>query len=54
VDSVAGELKRLEEQGVPLIDKAPRPGAHGTMVAFVHPKGAGGVLTELCEMGAHE
>ena len=32
-----------------LIDEAPRPGAHGTRIAFVHPKGVSGVLTELCE-----
>ena len=51
VASVADELKVLAAQGVPLIDKAPRPGAHGTTVAFVHPKGTGGVLTELCETG---
>lgn len=53
VDSVAGEISRLGAQNVPLIDKAPRPGAHGTTVAFVHPKGTGGVLTELCEVAKH-
>jgi len=54
VASVADELARLTAQGVPLIDKAPRPGAHGTQIAFIHPKGTGGVLTELCETGTHE
>ena len=49
--SVADGIARLSAQNVPLIDKAPRPGAHGTTVAFVHPKGTGGVLTELCELG---
>jgi methylmalonyl-CoA/ethylmalonyl-CoA epimerase len=53
VESVADELKKLEQDGVPLIDKQPRPGAHGTIIAFVHPKGTGGVLTELCETGKH-
>jgi len=33
-----------------LIDREPRPGANGTMVAFVHPKSANGVLVELVEM----
>jgi methylmalonyl-CoA/ethylmalonyl-CoA epimerase len=49
--SVADGLAHLAAEGVPLIDKAPRPGAHGTMVGFVHPKGTGGVLTELCQPG---
>lgn len=34
-----------------MIDSAPRVGAHGTRIAFVHPKSAGGVLTELVEGG---
>jgi methylmalonyl-CoA epimerase len=35
--------------GVQLIDQAPRPGAHGSRVAFLHPKSLGGVLVELCQ-----
>jgi len=35
--------------GVKLIDEAPRPGAHGTKVAFLHPKSLGGLLLELCQ-----
>lgn len=34
-----------------MIDSAPRVGAHDTRIAFVHPKSAGGVLTELVEGG---
>lgn len=34
-----------------MIDSTPRVGAHGTRIAFVHPKSAGGVLTELVEGG---
>lgn len=34
---------------VRLIDEQPRPGAHGTQVAFLHPKSLGGVLLELCQ-----
>ena len=34
---------------VDLIDDKPRPGAHGSMVAFIHPKAAHGVLIELVE-----
>ena len=36
-----------------LIDKAPRIGAHGHKVAFVHPKATGGVLIELVEPVGH-
>jgi methylmalonyl-CoA epimerase len=46
VEDVEGVLSRLNEHGVQLVDKKPRPGAHGTKVAFVHPKSTNGVLTE--------
>lgn len=49
VEDLPGMLTRLDSLGVELIDKVPRPGAHGTMVAFVHPKSANGVLVELVE-----
>jgi len=48
VDDIEAALKRLKANGVPLIDRAPRQGAHGR-VAFVHPKGMHGVLLELVE-----
>ncbi len=48
VDDIEAALSRLKEHEVPLIDEAPRPGAHGR-VAFVHPKGMHGVLVELVE-----
>jgi len=47
VEDVAAALEELKAQGVKLVDDAARAGAHGTQVAFVHPKGALGVLTEL-------
>jgi methylmalonyl-CoA epimerase len=47
-------LATLKQAGVRLIDEKPRPGAHGTRVAFLHPHALGGVLTELVEeRGAH-
>lgn len=49
VESVADALDHLREQGVELIDEEPRPGGGGHTVAFVHPKGTGGVLVELVE-----
>ncbi|MGC9519884.1 MAG: methylmalonyl-CoA epimerase [Desulfuromonadaceae bacterium] len=51
VDDLIDALQNLEAQGVRLIDKEPRNGAHGTKIAFVHPKSSGGVLTELCQHG---
>ena len=46
-------LNALKAEGVRLIDESPRTGAHNTRIAFMHPKASGGVLTELCEPGAH-
>jgi len=48
-DDIEAELARLQQAGVELIDRVPRPGAGGHMVAFVHPSAAGGVLVELVE-----
>jgi methylmalonyl-CoA/ethylmalonyl-CoA epimerase len=49
VDDVEAEVKVYLEKGVTLIDQKPRPGAHNTKVAFIHPKSSSGVLIELCE-----
>jgi methylmalonyl-CoA/ethylmalonyl-CoA epimerase len=49
VDDVSAALDRLRAEDVPLIDEAPRPGSRGTSIAFVHPRGMGGVLVELVE-----
>jgi len=51
VDDIAAVLARLKERGVRLIDDAPRPGAHGSLVAFIHPSSAHGVLVELMQAG---
>jgi methylmalonyl-CoA/ethylmalonyl-CoA epimerase len=50
VEDVESEVKKYLEKGATLIDQRPRPGAHNTKVAFVHPKSSGGVLIELCEL----
>mgnify|MGYP003376590327 FL=1 len=47
VDDVSAAVNRLAGAGVRMIDTAPRPGAGGCRVAFVHPKGALGVLLSL-------
>lgn len=49
VADLPATLARLEAAGVRLIDRAPRIGAHGTRVAFVHPSSSRGVLVELVE-----
>lgn len=54
IDSV---LARLKQNGMPLIDEQPRVGIRGSRVAFLHPKGTAGVLTEIVEpapgLGGH-
>lgn len=47
-DDLPAELDRLAEAEAELIDRQPRPGAHGD-VAFVHPRTLDGVLWELLE-----
>lgn len=49
VDDVEAEVKSYLAKGATMVDQTPRPGAHGTRVAFVHPKSSGGVLIELTE-----
>ena len=48
-DGVANALAEVEEKGCKLIDKAPRRGAEGLNIAFLHPKSTVGTLVELCE-----
>ena len=47
VADLEASLAELKQQGAPLIDAVPRPGAGGAKIAFLHPRGAHGVLTEL-------
>jgi methylmalonyl-CoA/ethylmalonyl-CoA epimerase len=49
VEGLQQTLDLVAEKGVALIDKAPRKGAEGLNIAFLHPKSTFGVLTELCE-----
>jgi methylmalonyl-CoA/ethylmalonyl-CoA epimerase len=53
VDDLPAALASLKAAGVRLIDEAPRVGARGHLVAFLHPAATGGVLFELCAP-AHE
>lgn len=49
VDDVHERLRRLKENGVPLIHETPKEGAHNAQIGFLHPKAARGVLYELCQ-----
>jgi methylmalonyl-CoA epimerase len=49
VDDIEQTLERLEDAGVDVLGDAPRPGAGGSRVAFLHPRSCGGVLVELVE-----
>jgi methylmalonyl-CoA/ethylmalonyl-CoA epimerase len=49
VEDIRVTLARLKARGVRLIDEEPRPGAHGSLVAFIHPASTHGVLVELKE-----
>ncbi len=47
VDDIHEALRRLKARGARLIDEEPRHGAQGSLVAFIHPSAAHGVLVEL-------
>ena len=49
VDDVDAAVAELLAKGVRMIDQAPRAGAHGCRIAFIHPAETGGVLMELCQ-----
>ncbi len=53
VSSVSDALEHLKELDVRVIDEQPRTGGGGHQVAFVHPRGTGGVLVELVEDAPH-
>jgi methylmalonyl-CoA epimerase len=50
VDDIQREVEELKKRGTRMIDEKPRPGAHNTRVAFIHPKSSGGVLIELTQL----
>ena len=49
VENIEQTINVLLENGVQMIDKIPRIGAHGSMIAFVHPRSTGGVLVEIVQ-----
>lgn len=51
VADINAALSLLKVQGVNLLDQEPRKGAGGALIAFLHPKASGGILTEVCQRG---
>jgi methylmalonyl-CoA epimerase len=49
VADIDAALASLKEAGLRMIDEQPRTGIRASRVAFLHPGGSGGVLTELVE-----
>lgn len=49
VEDIEAEMKRLKEEGVRLLNEAPKPGADNKLICFLHPKDTNGVLIELCQ-----
>ena len=49
VEDLPAALAALKHSGVRLIDETPRKGAHGNLIAFLHPHSTQGVLIELCQ-----
>ena len=48
-DNITEDLKNLEANGFELINKEPVIGSDNMLIAFIKPKSAGGVLTEICQ-----
>jgi len=47
VKDIEASIADLVARGIRMIDQAPRPGAHGSRIAFIHPSSAGGLLIEI-------
>ena len=52
VDDIRAALAQLKSRNIRLVDEQPRAGAGGTLVAFIHPSAAHGVLVELKQSSA--
>ncbi len=49
VPDIFAEMDRLKKEGFVLLNDEPKAGADNKLVCFLHPKGTGGVLIELCQ-----
>jgi len=50
VCDIRGSIQKLSQQGFRVLYPQPRPGSHGKMITFLHPKSTKGVLLELCQL----
>jgi methylmalonyl-CoA epimerase len=50
VDDIKESIRRLSGAGLRVLYPEPRPGLHGKIITFIHPKSAKGVLLELCQL----
>ena len=53
VKDIEAAIAQCKALGFQMLDERPRPGAHKSRIAFIHPKSTGGVLSELVEPAAH-
>ena len=49
VNDINAAIQHMKGMGVRMVDETPRPGAHKTLIAFVHPDSTGGILIELVQ-----
>ena len=49
VDNIQAEMERLINEGITLLNDAPKKGADNKLICFLHPKDTNGVLIELCQ-----
>ena len=49
VDNIQAEMERLKNEGITLLNDAPKKGADNKLICFLHPKDTNGVLIELCQ-----
>lgn len=53
VEDIRAAMAEAKANGLKLLSEEPRPGAHHTLICFLHPKTTGGVLTELVQPAGH-
>ena len=53
VEDIEAAIAQCKALGFQMLDESPRPGAHKSRIAFIHPKSTGGILSELVEPAKH-
>jgi len=49
VTDILAEMKRLQSEGITLLNELPKKGADNKLVCFLHPKDTNSILIELCQ-----